>query len=421
MGGVSVNIMARYKMTPKSSQTLCSSTSSKRSRLNTNTLSAHDVEHQRGGSVVLENNLVALGKLDVLKVLVKQVRAVHRASLGLGVELSREDRSGLVKHALVGTIVKVDKVLLVVAGEGAGVDGVTVVLAGDVAQASSQVESGNVVSSVTILELDGAGTDCKSQKLMAQTNTHDGDVGGLHEAGKVVDSGLAMGRVAGAVGDEYTIKVLRDFVDGVVVGENGDGSTTADKAAKDVLLHTTVDKSNVKRGTRRLNNEGSLGGDTLYKVDLTRVDKTLVLISIVLFSNGDPSQGRSLLSEVGDNGTGINTRDGGNALSGTPLAKALDSSPMAVVDGNIGDNDTSTLNVRRLEVLEKVELVSDSGRNTVVANQGLGEDKNLASVRGISHRLGVANKGGGEDSFTRDVGIGTKGLALEDGAILSMY
>lgn len=122
--------------TPKLSQTLCSSTSSKRSRLNTNTLSAHDVEHQRGGSVVLENNLVALGELDVLKVLVKEVRAVHGASLGLRVELSREDRSGLVEHALVGTIVKVDEVLLVVAGEGAGVDGVTVVLAGDVAQTS---------------------------------------------------------------------------------------------------------------------------------------------------------------------------------------------------------------------------------------------------------------------------------------------
>lgn len=143
-------------------------------------------------------------------------------------ELGGEDGSGLVQHTLVAAVVEVDKVLLEVARESAGVDGVTVVLAGDVALASGQVEGGNVVSSVTILELDGLGTDGQSEKLVAETDTHDGNVGGLHQASEVVDGVLAMGRVTGAVGDEDTIVVLSNLVDGVVVGEDGDGSTSAD-------------------------------------------------------------------------------------------------------------------------------------------------------------------------------------------------
>jgi len=222
--------------TPKSSQTLHLSSSGKRSGLNTNTLSAHDVEHQRGRSVVLENDLVALGELDALEVLVKQVGAVHGTTLGLRVELGGEDGSGLVKHTLVGSVVQVDEVLLEVARESAGVDGVTVVLAGDVAETGGQVESGDVVGSVTVLELDGASADSKSQELVTQTDTHDGNVRGFHKTGKVVNSSLAMGRVTGTVGDEDTVKVLRNLVDGVVVREDGNGSTSADQATKDVLL-----------------------------------------------------------------------------------------------------------------------------------------------------------------------------------------
>lgn len=153
--------------TPKLSQTLHLSRSGKRSGLNTDTLSAHNVEHQRGWSVILENDLVTLGELNVLEVLVEEVGAVHGTTLGLRVELGGEDGAGLVKHALVGTVVEVDEVLLELTRESAGIDGVTVVLAGDVAEASGQVESGNVVGSVTILELDGASADSKSQKLVA--------------------------------------------------------------------------------------------------------------------------------------------------------------------------------------------------------------------------------------------------------------
>lgn len=173
----------------------------------------------------------------------------------------------------------------------------------------------------------------------------------------------------------------------------------------------------MQRGTGRLNNEGSLGADALDQVDLARVDEALILISIVLVTNRDPSKGGTLLSEVGDNGTGIDARDGGNTLSGAPLAQTLNGGPVAVVDSNVGDDNTGALNMGGLEVLEEVVLVSGVGGNTIVANEGLGEDEDLASVGGVGHGLGVTNKGGGEDSLARDVGVGAESLALEDWTI----
>lgn len=398
--------------------TRCLSKANKRSRLNTDTLLAQNVQDVLAGPVVLEDVLSALGSADVLKVLLEEVRAVHGATLGLRVELGREDGPGAVHHSLVAAVVEVDKVLLEIVGQGAGVDGVSVVLRSDVALAGGQVQSRDVVGSVAVLHLDGLCADGHGQKLVAETDSHDGDGRGLHQAGKVVDGLLAVDWVAGPVGDEDTVKVVGNLVDWVVVREDGERSTTADQAAEDVLLDTTVDQSNVEVSIGRLNHEGSLGADALDQVDLARVDKAFVLIGIVLVANGDPSEGRTLLSEKGDNGSSVDAGNGGNTLTGTPIAQTLDGGPVAVLKGDVGDNNTSALDVRRFKVLQKVVLVTLTGGNAVVANQGLGEDEDLATVRGVGHGFGVADERSGEDGLARDVGIGTKGLASENGAIL---
>ena len=335
-------------------------------------------------------------------------------------ELGGEDGTGLVHHTLVGAVVEVDEVLLEVGGEGADINGITVVLRGDVALTGGQVKSRNVVGTVTILELNGLGTDSEGKKLVTKADTHDRNGGSLHELGEVVDGLLAVSGVTGAVGDEDTIEVVGNLVDGVVVREDGDGSATADQAAKDVLLDTAVDKSDVELGVGVGDNEGSLSGNTLDEVDLAGVDEALILIGIVLVTNRDPGKRGTLLTEVGDNRTSVNTGDGGNTLAGAPVAQALDGGPVAVLSSDIGDDDTGALNVGGLEVLEEVELVALVRGDTVVANQRLGEDENLTTVGGIGHRLGVANKGGGEDGFTGDVGVGTEGGTLENGAILYM-
>ena len=90
------------------------------------------------------------------------------------------------------------------------------------ALASREVQGRDVVRPVAVLELDGLGTNSEGKKLVAKANAHDGDRRGLHQAAKVVDGLLAMGRVTGTVGDEDTVKVLGDLVDRVVIGEHGD-------------------------------------------------------------------------------------------------------------------------------------------------------------------------------------------------------
>lgn len=334
-------------------------------------------------------------------------------------ELGRKYGPGLVQHTLVAAVVEVDKVLLEVAGESASVNGITVVLAGNVALSCSQVEGRNVMGSVAILEFDSTSTNGKGQELVAKTDAHDGDGRSLHQTGQVIDSLLAVSWVAGTVGDEDTIVVLGNLVDGVIIREDGNRGTTADQASENILLDTTINKSNVERGTGRLDHEGSLGAHTLDEVDLARIDEALVFVGVVFFANGNSSKRGSLFSEESDNLTSIDARNGRDTLTGAPLAQTLDSSPMAVVESYIRNDNASTLNVGGLKMLEKVVLVSLVGGHSVVANERLGKNQNLATVRRVSHGLRVADQRGGEDSFTRDVGIGTKSRAIEDRAILS--
>lgn len=153
----------------------------------------------------------------------------------------------------------------------------------------SQIEGRNVVSSVTILELDSLSTNCKTKKLVTKTDSEDWDLRGLHQAVQVVDSLLAMGWVSWTIGDKDSIEVVGDLVDWIVVWEDSDASTTADKASENILLDTAVDDSNVHVTISRANMERSLCADSLYQVDLLWIDESLVLIGIILFSDSDPS------------------------------------------------------------------------------------------------------------------------------------
>ena len=61
----------------------------------------------------------------------------------------------------------------------------------------------------------------------------------------MVDSLLAVGGISWTVGDEDAVKVVGDFVDGIIVRERGHACATADHATEDVLLDTAVNQCNV--------------------------------------------------------------------------------------------------------------------------------------------------------------------------------
>lgn len=175
----------------------------------------------------------------------------------------------------------------------------------------------------------------------------------------------------------------------------------------------------MERSVGRRNDERRLGANTLDQVDGTRVDITLVLVRIVLVTDRDSRQRRALLTEECDDLTSVDTRDGRDSLTGAPLAQALNRGPVAVLGSHVRHNDTSTLDMGGLEVLEEVELVTLVGRNAVVADEGLGEDEDLTAVGGVGHGLGVSHERGGEDGLTRDVGVGSEGSAMENRSILN--
>lgn len=229
---------------------------------------------------------------------------------------------------------------------------------------------------------------------------------------------LTMGRIARAVRDEDAVVIGSNLLNFKIVRENRHTSPAADKASENVLLHTTIDQGNVVLRVDCLHVERSFGADPFDQVDLAGVHKALVLIRIVLISSRDSGKRGTLLSEVRDDSTGINSRDGRDAFSCTPLSQAFYSGPMAVLLGGVGHNDTSTLDMRRLKVSQQIPLVTKSRRYTIVPNKGLGEYQDLAAVRRVGHRLGVANERRREDGLAGDVSVGTEGSAVENRAIL---
>lgn len=325
----------------------------------------------------------------------------------------------MVQHTLVGLIVQVGEVFLPVRWKSGWVHRVTVVLRCDVALTSSQVESWNVVGTVTVLELDSLRTDCETKQLMTETNSKDWDLGRFHQAGKVVDGLLAMGWVTRAIGDEYTIKVVSNLVDWVVVWEASDGGTTADDTAKDVLLHTAINQSNVEITNIGADMEWSFGRDSLDQVNGFRINVCLVLIGIILLTDSDTAQRRALLSEECDNVPGVNTADGWHTLPGAPLRQTLNGGPVTVLGCVICNHNTRRLDVGRLEVSEQTVLVTGGGGNSIVANQWLCEDKNLSTVGGIGHGLWVSDKGGCEDGLSRDVPVGSERFSCVGFSILA--
>ena len=318
------------------------------------TLLAQEIDKQRAWLVVPvgERGLVVLVLLDTLDVLVEEVRRIEWAALGFGMELSAEDGAGVVDETFIGLVVQVGEVLPPILGKGGGVHSITVVLRCDVAPTGGEVESWNVVSTVSVLQLDRLRTGGESNQLVTHANAHDGDLGALEQFAEVVHGGRAVGWVTRTIGNEDTVEVVSHFVDGVIKGEASDTGTSGHKAAKDVLLHTAVDQSDVHVSEGGAHVEWSLGADPADQVDGFWVHVGFIFIGIVLLANGDTCQRGTLLSEVSHYLTGVDARDGRDTLPSAPLGKTLNGSPVAMPKRIVLDNNARRLNVRGLKVSE---------------------------------------------------------------------
>lgn len=102
------------------------------------------------------------------------------------------------------------------------------ILRSNMATSRGKVQRWDVVSAITILEFDGFGSGRESNQLVAQADTEDGYLRTLHHFLEMVDCGLAMGWITRTVGDKNAIKVMGDFVNGIVVWKDSDAGSSTD-------------------------------------------------------------------------------------------------------------------------------------------------------------------------------------------------
>ena len=337
-------------------------------------------------------------------------------SPSLYVSMSMKNKC-MVMLTFIAVVVQIDEVGLEFAGERRDINCVPMVLTGDMAASSSQVQRRDVMCTIAIFELDRLRACSQREQLMTQADTKDGDLAGLHQLAQMVDCLLAMRRITRTVGNEYTIKVVGNLVDRVVEWEAGNAGATADQTAEDVLLDTAIDHSHMAGRIGSTDVKGRLCANPAYQVDLFRIHERRVLILIVLLSNCYSGQGRTLLSQICDYSSCINSGNGWDALSGTPVAQTLHSGPVTVMLCCICNDHTDSLYMWRLEVFQQPMLVTDTRRDAVVADERLCEDEDLATVGRVGEGFRVANERCCEDCFAGDVGLRTERLAVKDGPI----
>ena len=199
-------------------------------------LASRHVDGTQRGSGVGEH-LLDGGDEDV-----EQELGVPGSWCRLGVELDGEVGVRRRVNTLVRSVVRVDEELLPGALEGVDVDGVSVVLGRDVASAGDEGRAGDVGSTVTVLELEGAGSCCSGEELVTETDSEDGELGEGEGGSETVDGGGEGGGVSRSVLDEQSVEGLLGRLEVVVVpGDDLDLDSSLDEAPDLVVLHPDVD------------------------------------------------------------------------------------------------------------------------------------------------------------------------------------
>lgn len=86
-------------------------------------------------------------------------------------------------------------------------DCISVVLGCDMAFTCAQIQGWDVVSTISVLELDRLCTSSKSKQLVTHAYSHDGQLGLGNQLAKVVDCFLTMCWVTGTIGYEHAVEM----------------------------------------------------------------------------------------------------------------------------------------------------------------------------------------------------------------------
>lgn len=116
---------------------------------------------------------------------------------------------------------------------------------------------------------------------MAKADPHNWNLGRIDKCAKRLHSLRAMCWITGTIRDEKSVKVMGNFVYGVVVWETSDAASAADKTPEDVFLHAAVDKGNVHIAGTGADVERGFGGHLANEVDTFWIDVGFVLLFVI--------------------------------------------------------------------------------------------------------------------------------------------
>lgn len=165
--------------------------------------------------------------------------------------LDTEDGGFAVAHAFDGAVVEVDMRDLHIAREAGGVDGKTMVLAGDRDTAITQVFDGLIATPVAKFQLKGAAAVGVAEDLVAEANGEDGLF--ADELTDLLVDVLECRRISGAIGEKNTIRIPgEDLLRRGGGGDDIDAEARLAQGAQDVALDAEIVGDDVTRRWREL-------------------------------------------------------------------------------------------------------------------------------------------------------------------------
>jgi hypothetical protein len=104
------------------------------------------------------------------------------------------------------------------------------------------------------------------------------------------------------------------------------------------------------------------------KIDFAGVKECFIFICIVFFSDDNTSKTRSTFSKESDDGSSVDSWDGGDTRARTPWGEGFNGCPMGVFCCVVGDDDAGALNGGRLEIAEEIVFITFvNGWNAIIA------------------------------------------------------
>ncbi|KAH3666829.1 hypothetical protein OGAPHI_003278 [Ogataea philodendri] len=317
------------------------------------------------------------------------------------VELNREERLLGVVNTFVRTVVGVDKQFFPSSTQSIDVDGVTVVLGGDV----TSTGDGGYTKDWSLWVLEGS--------LQFLNNV-------LHDR-----------RISRTIGDEQT--VIFFFGEIVIPWNNLQGNSAVDETPDLVVLHTNINSNDLddfsvwtKLGKvlRRIVHDRLLGRhlgnqvlgirvDPLRNIEvgLPRTDLQALINAGSLLLQTKSTQSGTVLSQLLGQSSGIDTVDCRNSLRLEPLSQRRLGKIMRVLLGVMSNNQTSNMDLVGLKVFRKRlnHLIHQiTVWNTVVTHQWIRDHQNLSLIRWISDGFRITHHTGLKNKLTSNSLLSTK-------------